>query len=151
MLESKEISLSRFDDPRVVAKNAISFLQQGSPRALLVSAHPIMPEAATEFALRCAYCMAKSQRVLFLSSDFHPAALAGYLIKKCVKGQSPRRRLFFAEVRGPSLDRVCEAIENTPSPIVVIDSLTCFDVELSDLEKLAQDANIAILATRAIT
>ena len=144
MEELKEVCMSRFDDPRMLARDAISFLQQGSPRALLMSAHPIVSEATTEFALRCAYHMAKSQRVLFLSSEVYPATLAGYLITKCGKDQFSRCQLLFAEVRGPSLDGVCEAIENAPSPIVVIDSLTCFDVELSDLEKLARDKNIAI-------
>lgn len=58
--------------------------------------------------------------------------------------------LTFAAAFGFSLNRVMAAIADHPSHVVVIDCINLMDIELSDLEKLAKDANISILATRAI-
>ena len=168
MASGKVIHMTKHSDPRLCAREIVSFLDGKPGRALIVSAPLLVGK--TELALRSAYKMAEERRVLYLSTEVHPSVLVNRLTDKCGLNQVSCRDLLFARIEGRPFEDVCMLISDTMnhiaarqsfdgictlvSPknhsIAVIDSLNQFGIELSDLVKLAQDLNISILATCAI-
>lgn len=149
MNQCMKISLSPACNPRRFVRKTVRFLAEQSGRLAIASGPPASKK--TEFSLRCAYHLARRQKVLFLSGEIYPDALVRQMLTLYDREQISRRDLFIASAFGWSSSEICRAIDDHQSPIIVVDSLNLMDVEPCDLEKMAREANVSILATRVIT
>lgn len=149
MGQVKEITLSPACNPRRYVRETVGFLREESGRVAIASGLP--SSRKTEFALRCAYHLADREKILFVTSEYYPNVLLGRLLAWYELENISRRDLYIKAAFGRSLNEIYPPLASRQFPIVVIDCLNLMDIEQRDLEKLAHESNISILATRVIT
>lgn len=149
MNQVKKIALSPACNPRRYVRETVSFLREESGRVAIASGLP--GSRKTEFALRCAYHLAAREKVLFVTSEYYPHVLCERMLAWYEPEQIARRDLHFSAAFGRSINQIEPPVASRQFPIVVIDCLNLMAIELRDLEKLAREARISILATRVIS
>lgn len=146
MSPTMRIALSPSRNPRRYLRDTVTFLLEKPGRCAIASGPP--GSRKSEFALRCAYHLARQKKVSVFSAEIYPNVLAQRLFSWYGREQICRRDLLISATFGWSINAVRTAIESQQCSIVVIDSINLMDVEQTDLEKLAQELKISILCTR---